>query len=517
MAKQRRKSGKKGRSRKKTSKRRVVRKAPPLPPIVYAQASPLSVGGRSLFGAPLLSVSEVPCYVSEDAVLRRAVTQLQRAGFHVMQVGACTVNIAGPPELYESVFSTKLVTEERPVVKPFCREDVATFIDSTDTDIPGLISPRRSRLSELIEGVALEEPSFPFFAHPFAPLVDYWHLRVPGDVSLGVNADKAHRAGVTGRGIKVVMTDTGWYRHSYFTKRGYRSSPVVLGPGSDDLANDEVGHGTGESANLFAVAPDIDFTMVKTNFVNSTGAFNAAIALEPDIISNSWGSDVRQPPLSPANQALAAAIATAVAKGIIVVFSAGNSHFGYPAQHPDVIAAGGVFIEQDGKFRASDYASGFASSIYAGRVVPDVCGLVGLQPRAIYIMLPLEPGDEIDGGNAGSRHPDGDETMSNDGWAAFSGTSAAAPQVAGVCALVKQACPELAPAAVREILDKTARDVTEGHSHPRTGGHPATSGADLATGHGLVDAHKAVMLAKLESQTSVRDRVPDDQGARSAR
>ena len=71
-------------------------------------------------------------------------------------------------------------------------------------------------------------------------------------------------------------------------------------------------------------------------------------------------------------------------------------------------------------------------------------------------------GASIDVGNAGGRHPNGDETPNNDGWAAFSGTSASCPQVAGVCALIKQACPRLTPAEVKDILMRTARDVTAG-------------------------------------------------------
>ena len=78
------------------------------------------------------------------------------------------------------------------------------------------------------------------------------------------------------------------------------------------------------------------------SFVNSIGGFNAAVGLGPDIITCSWGSSIRFGPLSAARQALAAAIAAAVAAGIVVVFSAGNGHFGFPGQHPDVISAGGV-------------------------------------------------------------------------------------------------------------------------------------------------------------------------------
>jgi hypothetical protein len=197
-----------------------------------------------------------------------------------------------------------------------------------------------------------------------------------------------------------------------------------------------------------------------------------------------------------------------VAGGITVIFSAGNGHWGFPGQHPDVISAGGVFMNEDETLQASDYASGFMSNIYPGRRVPDLCGLVGMQPKAIYIMLPIEPGDQIDSDLQGSAFPNGDETLRNDGWAAFSGTSAAAPQLAGVAALIKQACPRLTPAEIKDILMRTARDVTVGNGNPVTGGNPAGPGPDLATGNGLVDAHKAVMVAKVRCLGAITIRPP---------
>jgi subtilisin family serine protease len=208
---------------------------------------------------------------------------------------------------------------------------------------------------------------------------------------------------------------------------------------------------------------------------------------------------------------LAAAVAAAWASGIVVIFSAGNGHYGFPAQHPDCIAAGGVFMASNESLRASDYASGFMSNIYPGRRVPDACGLVGMKPKAIYIMLPVEPGDAIDAtpwnapppnqGLQGGTYPQGDQTANNDGWGCFSGTSAAAPQLAGLAALIKQACPKLTPSDVRDIMRKTARGVTTGNCSTSTGGHPATPGPDVATGDGLVDAHKAVLLAKVRCLT----------------
>jgi hypothetical protein len=126
-----------------------------------------------------------------------------------------------------------------------------------------------------------------------------------------------------------------------------------------------------------------------------------------------------------------------------------------------------------------------------------MCGVVGMRPKAMNIMLPLPAGSEIDTGTPGGSHPTpGDETANNDGGAAFSGTSAACPQVAGVCALIKQACSHLTPPQVRDILMSTARDVTTGTNHPNFG-NAAGAGVDLATGNGLVDAHKAVLLAKV--------------------
>ena len=69
---------------------------------------------------------------------------------------------------------------------------------------------------------------------------------------------------------------------------------------------------------------------------------------------------------------------------------------------PEVISAGGVFVDQNGQMQASDYASAFQSKIYAGRNVPDFCGLVGMQPNASYIMLPIPSGCKIDVEDDGS-------------------------------------------------------------------------------------------------------------------
>ncbi|MCJ7618444.1 MAG: S8 family serine peptidase [Desulfobacterales bacterium] len=73
----------------------------------------------------------------------------------------------------------------------------------------------------------------------------------------------------------------------------------------------------------------------------------------------------------------------------------------------------------------------------------------------------------------------------NDGWLVTSGTSAEAPQVGGICALLKEVKPSLSPALTKAILRASARDFTKGE---RATGQPAGAGHDGATGAGLVDA-----------------------------
>ena len=481
-----------------------------LPSLIFAQVSPKSVGGTSLFDEHARVTTEtVPAFTSEGAVTFDAAQTLAEAGFQVLQQSPTTINIAGPAYLFESFFATRLSTRQVPALKPGQRAGTSTFIDSADNDTPGLLSTSRSRYANLLEGAALEKARYPMqLATP--PSVPYWHLDVPADVARLTHADAVHGTGLRGSGVRLVMVDSGWVDHAWFAAHGFTGS-VLLAPGATDAATDVNGHGTGESANAFAVAPGIDFTMVKMNFANSTAAFTAAAQLNPNpqVISCSWGSDARTGPLDPIDQALAAAIALAVSTGIIVVVAAGNGHFGFPGQHPDVISAGGVFVAADGSRQASDYASGFASRIYPGRSVPDVSGLVGLRPGARYIMLPQPAGSDIDVNGAGGSFPTGDETAPSDGWATFSGTSAATPQLAGACALLREAEPGIAPATVRELLMESAEDVTQGTASPITGGEPAGPGHDRATGAGLVDVFQALVGVQDRLRPAVTQTVAD--------
>src|SRR5262249_47852400 len=131
-------------------------------------------------------------------------------------------------------------------------------------------------------------------------------------------------------------------------------------------------------------------------------------------------------------------------------------------------------------------------------VVPTVCGLVGMQPRAQYLMLPVPPDSSIDQDESkpDETDPTTDGTPGDDGWALFSGTSAAAPQLAGAAAVLLGAKPDLVPAQVVEAFTKTAVDVIRGSCHPRFN-YPAGIGLDLATGAGLLDLGAALRFVGL--------------------
>jgi subtilisin family serine protease len=109
----------------------------------------------------------------------------------------------------------------------------------------------------------------------------------------------------------------------------------------------------------------------------------------------------------------------------------------------------------------------------------------------------VQPSCELDQSEARPEQddPTTDGTAVNDGWALFSGTSAAAPQVAGAAAVLLSVRPQAKPAQIIEALRETATDVITGRCHPRFD-NLATAGVDAATGHGLVNVSAAVQHAE---------------------
>ena len=478
----------------------------PLPDQVIGYVS--VQGTKSVFepGVEALATS-ARAYHAKQKDISSVRKDLEASGFLILAESKLGLSVAGSPAQFEELTGGEVRPIEQLMQTSRAKREYITCLDIVGSKQPqamgvGLAKARSSK----IDGVFLETPKqfHSVFPSPIPPPTSKYHLRLPGDVAMALGAQGAKQKGYRGDGVKVVMADSGWYRHPYFTSNKYHVlKPLVAIPDTDP-SEDPVGHGTGESANIFAIAPGAVLQPIRgTNkagkFVGVVTAFLKGKALNPQIMTNSWGGDGPYPPArgpSPADLAFAAEVQDAIESGILVIFSAGNGQFSVEPQIPGVLSAGGVFVDRAGALQASTYASGYLSTWFKRNVVPTVCGLVGMQPRAQYLMLPVQPGCQLDVSEAADEPEEaGDGTGSADGWALFSGTSAAAPQVAGAAALVLGARPGLKPEQVIEALSKTAIDVLHGHSFPQRFNEPAGPGRDNATGWGLVNASGAVDYA----------------------
>jgi subtilisin family serine protease len=483
---------------------------------------------------PPMSLASSEHFIPDPLAVDQGIHQLSALGFRPTQRGKLTVSVRGTRALFEQTFGTQFQEVQLDPKLDYAFQSfyfpsqgapwsmppaLADTVDDAYIQWPHIyMSSRRAgpRNPKMPKGATAAKRggrragaalnAAVGSSPPKLAGVGYFHLDVPDQVAGLLNVAEVHKAGTTGKGVRVAMVDTGFaHGHPYFVGKGYDST-VDLAPHAINDATDPNGHGTGESANLLAVAPGITFIGIKldNDADPRTGAsmlegFQQALLHDPQIISLSMGYDLRagdntqQGELPNSMAALEAEIQAAISKGIIVVFSAGNGHYSFPGMMPTVISAGGVFVDERGDMQASNYASAFQSKIYPGRSVPDFCGLVGMLPHASYIMLPIPPGSEIDHETS---QPDdglpGDGTAPDDGWGVFSGTSAAAPQLAGVCALLLEKHPGLSPSDAKAILRRTARSVTNGSANPASSednvGESAGPGDTGAAGAGLIDA-----------------------------
>src|SRR5438309_3953578 len=143
-----------------------------LPDRVFAQASPISIGGISMFArTKRLRTGNVVAFASMPVTLTRAIERLFRAGFEILQVTPYTINVAGTPDQFEKAFETTLVSRELPVSSHAC----ATHIDCPDDPaMLGLITTEETPFADVLEGVALEVPRYYHAPTATPPPAGYW-------------------------------------------------------------------------------------------------------------------------------------------------------------------------------------------------------------------------------------------------------------------------------------------------------------------------------------------------------
>lgn len=233
-------------------------------------------------------------------------------------------------------------------------------------------------------------------------------------------------------------------------------------------------------AGIVGIAPNAKFMPISgTSYaVRATEQmFEYCVNNGADIISCSWGA-------TDAAFALGADKENAIAraarqgrggKGCVILFAAGNEgldYINFYAAHPDVIAVA-----------ASTSRDEHASYSNRGRQV-SVCAPSNGDWPVISTRAWWDPGVA---GEVGNYRFWRDGQSRGQHYKHFGGTSASAPLVAGVCALMLSANPDLTAKEVKEILQSTADKI--GAASEYTNGHSPKYG------YGRVNADRAVAEA----------------------
>ena len=280
---------------------------------------------------------------------------------------------------------------------------------------------------------------------PFSAL--QWNLKAIG-------MEEAWRSGLTGKGVVVAIVDSGLSGSTM----DIDSSRIL--PGKNCVGgtgvNDTIGHGTfiagiigatkDNHVGVAGIAPGVTIVPIKSYATSETdfaaqaaGIYAAVDEYHCDILNISAGD----PQIVPEVQA---AIQHALDEGVIVIAAAGNSgdkELLYPASYDGVISVSSV--DKDLVLSATSNRNDHV--------------FVAAPGVGVYSL---------------GRLP-GTVTLS-------SGTSFAAPVVAGVAALLKEAWPQMTPDDFREILKNSCKDLS-------------TKGYDIYYGWGLIQAPDAIRAA----------------------
>lgn len=310
-----------------------------------------------------------------------------------------------------------------------------------------------------------------------------------------VQAEKVWDLGYTGKGVIVAVIDSGvnldhvdlkdhlWDGGSEYPYHGYN----FVNPGQAPY--DDKGHGThcagticgdGTSGLATGIAPDATLMCLKTSsktetsttFDRLSSAIEFAVEHGADIISISVGGWIND---NVARASFRQIFDNALNLGVITSAAAGNNrqyltttlpaprNINSPSDcpppwiHPDqqgngtnvsgVVSVGGVNYENQVISISSQGPTTWQETSYADYPYNPGIGLI--RPDIVA------PGDGIKSL----------DYETNDGYAIKSGTSMAAPCVAGVMALMLEKNPELTPADICRIIETTATKLTDTKSN----------------------------------------------------
>lgn len=342
------------------------------------------------------------------------------------------------------------------------------------------------------------------YANPSARLMgQMWHLqntgRIPDNPAIRIKPGADSKVveawklldGYGNPNIVVAVIDNGFdLSHPDLNTKVVK--PWDLWNGSNQLQSGDprYSHGTPcagvaiapQSGGMCGAAPSARFMPISgTGFsIESTEAmFNYVVRNGADVVSCSWGTVQNGYQLSPDK---VAAIARAArdgrgGRGCVICYAAGNEGVDYVnfyATHPDVICVGASTSEDE----HPDYSN---TGPEVTVVAPSNGGYYPIVSARAYW-------DEgIDGEVGAARWYYGDGIDRGSKYQHFGGTSSSTPLVAGICALILSANPNLTAREVKQVLCQTADKI----------GSPSeyVNGKSLRYGYGRVNALKAVQEA----------------------
>ncbi len=346
-----------------------------------------------------------------------------------------------------------------------------------------------------------------------------------------MGAASLRAAGFTGEGVTVGIVDSGCdashpdladhvvhnvklYSAEYVNVPPDSSSTIVVPIEEGPYRNTDLGSGhgthvagivaadstTAPDGSRFGVAPDAELVCWSVGEVLFTTAVVTAydhMLDQPDlwgvdVVNNSWGNSFRQfDPRDPVHVATRAV----ADQGVVVVFAAGNSggEESEMSMNPFSLAPWVVSVAAESV--AHERADFSSNGLVFDNSQPSTVGGGGhttwIGDRiGVYHPDVTAPGDQISStcdsaGTVIGPCPPPDYTN-----AVASGTSMAAPHVAGAAAVLLQANPNLTPDQVRTALQATAKPVTA-----VTGG----TAPFWQVGYGRVDLEAAVALSRAKS------------------
>lgn len=318
-------------------------------------------------------------------------------------------------------------------------------------------------------------------------------------------------AGATGKGTKVAVISLGGDFSqvdcdTYSKLLGVPASTVVVhlvagatrvsDPGGADVENMLdlccVGGSAPGAERHLVIAPNTD--------AGFAGAVQAAVDLNVDVISISWGAPEDQWSTS-AIVAMNTAFANARAKGIVVTVAAGDngssdgdasgSHVDFPASSVYVVGCGGTSIKTASPLSEVVWNDGSAGGATGGGVSAD------------FALPAFQANSGVPGGGKKRGVPDvglnadpesGYLIIANGQQEVVGGTSGSAPMCAGLVACLLEKLGGMRfdfQAAVYKLQGSALRDITVGNN----GIYVARSGYDCCTGNGVPVGDK--LLASL--------------------